>query len=328
MTNPGIVTTTSTPQRLRRLRVGIVSALVLALVGAVSTFLVAHSAAVSVQSAVVPAQAAIADTWNLLHRVDVALSTCTTDPAAQRGRTDCAVVLANGEYHGQIAIAVQNLAVLAGLAVGDRADRQVIQVVQGLLIDHLGLVEQAHFHLGQGHALLAEAYLRYAGNLLRGSIHDQLLDFVGRIGAELARQRQTHDNAPALALLWLVPLLVAVGLLLGGQVWLTKRFNRWLNVPLATASVGLVALGVVAARPLWAGAALAESTDGVRALLDAGLPPSAPALGPDDHLVAVAATAARSFNLEYVMPVLAIVCLALVIVGFQRRLDEYGTRSG
>lgn len=328
VTNPVIVTGAPTPRVLRRLRAGAVVAALVALVAGLSTFLVAHSVAVSTRSAVLPAQASLAEIWNLLHRVDVGLSTCATDPAAGGGRTDCAVVLANGEYHGQVAIAVQNLAVLAGMQIGDQADRQVIQVVQGLLIDYLGLVEQAHFHLGQGHALLAEAYLRYAGDLLRGSIHDQLVDFAGRVGVELAAQRAAHDRAPWLALLWLAPLLVALGLLVRGQIFLTVRFNRWVNPPLAAATLGLVAVGIIAAQPLWAGAGVAEAIDGVRALLDAGLPADGAATGPDDHLVATAAAAARSFNLEYVMPAIAIASVGLIVAGFQRRLDEYGLRSG
>ena len=318
--------TLPTPVLLRRLRTAMLLVVVGALAGGLSTFLGAHTAVASVRADVIPAVESVSAIWTELRQADAALSGCSTAPSAGSGAPECAVVLIGGDYHSVVADAVQRLAVLAGRNI-TTADRQLLQVVQGLLIRYLGLVEQAHFYIGQGSTTLAEVYLGYAGDLLRGSIRDELNHFRGDIAARLRDRRGSGWHRPVVALLWLLPLLGGVGLLLRTQLYLTAKFRRVLSWPLAAATFGLLALGGAAAQPLAADGGFERAASALQTIVDAPCVVTSAAKVPDHQLVATIGAAARFSQLEYVMPMLAVAVLALIVVGLQPRLAEYRLRS-
>jgi hypothetical protein len=217
--------------------------------------------------------------------------------------------------------------VLADRNVGEVGDRQLLRVVQGLLIRYLGLIEQAHVSLSQGGVVLAGAYLSYASELLSGSILGGLAEFRDVVATELTAQRHTWWRQPPSQLLWVVPLLVALALAWVSQSYLVARFRRTLNWPLLGATVGLLALGAGAGVPTWTSGRFTSTTEALQRIATAR--PTATALpqAPDAHLTAAAHAAANSYLLEYLMPLLAVAVVALVVAGFQQRLSEYRLRS-
>jgi hypothetical protein len=312
-----------TPRMLRRLRMALVVAVVATLVGGLSTFLGGYAAAAAVADDVVPSVAGVSAVWRQLREADARISGCRTDPAPGGDALDCAGVLASGEHRDIVADAVQRLAVLAERDVGDDADRRVLRVAQGLLIRYLGLVEQANLSLGRGQGVLAEAYLRYASDLLRGSVLTELDGYRKVIDAELAEQRGSTWRRPASTLLWLLPLAAGLVLLVATQLYLAARFRRRLNVPLAIATAGLVGLGLVASAPVLTGGRFARVTTSLEQLVDAPASDVSQLPAPDSRLVDLAHDAADSRSLQYLMPLLALVLLALVVAGFRDRLREY-----
>ena len=229
----------STPQRLRRLRIALLTSVVLTLGGAATVFLGAREAATTVDEQVVPAATAISTIWNTINEVNDSLSGCSladtadTDTAAtdtaDTDTVDCATILATGEYHAMIADVVQRLAVLAENKIGNAADRQTIQVIQGTLISYLGLVDQAHYYIGRDQSLLAEAYLTYASDLLSGDVHDELDDYRQGVLRKLTDQRESVYYGGWITLLWVIPLLASLALLVTGQLYITAQFNRWIS---------------------------------------------------------------------------------------------------
>jgi hypothetical protein len=316
----------STPQLLRRLCTGLLAMVTVTVAGCLGTFLGARNAVVSVDHRVLPATTSLAKIWTDLYQVDVSLAKC--DPSgATAQRSDCLVVLAAGEYHSQLAEVVQRIAVLAQQDIGNSGDRQTLQVVQGLLIRYLGLVEEAHFYLGQNMALLAGAYLSYASDLLRGSIKYELDTYRNAVGDALKEQRGSPWGAAWTMLIWVVPLMVTLLLLMVTQWYLVVRFNRWLNWPLATATSALVLLGMAAAQPRWTDAGFDRASGRLKLLVSAPLPADDKVSGPSAHLIAQLDNAARSYRLEYLMIALAVLALVLIVVGLQRRIEEYQVRS-
>jgi hypothetical protein len=310
----------STPHALRRLRAGLVALVVVALAGGLVTFLGAQSTARAVDEDVVPTTAAISAVWTQLRGLDTRFAGCGSCPGQ----------LAGGEHHAVVADAVQRLGALAQRPAADDADRQVLQVVQGLLIRYLALLEQAGVAVGREQTLLAEAYLRYAHDVLDGSVLVELAAFRSAVGADLRAQRTSAWRQPATALLWLVPVLACLALLLLTQRYLATRFRRRVNVPLAFATGGLGLLAVGVAQPWWGAADdFGRATRGLARLVGPGtasstsVPPPPPAAA----LVADAGRAADGHSLPFVLLGIAAVVVALIVVGVQRRLDEYGGRT-
>lgn len=327
----------STPQRLRRLRIALLTSVVLTLGGAATVFLGAREAATTVDEQVVPAATAISTIWNTINEVNDSLSGCSladtadTDTAAtdtaDTDTVDCATILATGEYHAMIADVVQRLAVLAENKIGNAADRQTIQVIQGTLISYLGLVDQAHYYIGRDQSLLAEAYLTYASDLLSGDVHDELDDYRQGVLRKLTDQRESVYYGGWITLLWVIPLLASLALLVTGQLYITAQFNRWISPSLAAATLGVFLLGVGASQPVWSGETFDDAAADLQQVMASTIAPDGTLTAPSGSLASAADHAAASFNLEYLIPALTIIILALIIFGFQQRLDEYRLRS-
>jgi hypothetical protein len=148
------------------------------------------------------------------------------EPAEQRARYD---ELVDG--------AARDLAALSG---SNAADAEQLGAVAADLTEYTGLVEQARATNRQGFPVGA-AYLDQASTILREqvlpSLDEVVLDDADRVAADFAGVR----NA-----LWvLAGGLLALAVLVLGQVWLARRTHRVLNVGLVAATAVVLVVGVV-----------------------------------------------------------------------------------
>ncbi|MDX6331682.1 MAG: hypothetical protein QOI83_4065 [Streptomycetaceae bacterium] len=153
-----------------------------------------------------------------------------------------------GDFHTQISVANQNLALAASDNVTGRGGRQTLQTVAGLITVYSGWIEKANQE--SSGSLLQKAYLHYAQSVLGDARTKSPGDpsVMGRL-SELQREqvkvvsRQTSFGWP-LWLGWsavLVLCLSLCGALLEAQRFSRRRFRRRWNRPLAAATALLVA---------------------------------------------------------------------------------------
>jgi hypothetical protein len=283
------------------------------------------------------------------------------EAAVDSFRTGAVGLTGPGErYQNQIALAGQSLTQLAVDSIAGAGVGQSIQLVQGQLAAYSGLIEQADAHYRQDPAsVLARADLWYASRLLHmpaGGILAQLDDLLAVERQALAGQLTAGRMAPGWVAVWIVPVAVLLALLVGTQVFLSRRFRRTFNLPLlgATAAVLVLAAGMsfdVAARGeltatrnagdalagVWQARIDAVDRHGQQMLGDlvarpcpdgcgtaAGEPPGEEALTAhirdvDGHAAAAADTAGRPMPLMLA----ALIAMALVPLGLRPRIDEY-----
>lgn len=166
-------------------------------------------------------------------------------------RTGAAGLTGPGErYQNQIALAGQSLTQLAVDSIAGASVGQSIQLVQGQLAAYTGLVEQADAQFRRDPAsILARADLWYASRLLHqpgSGILAQLDDLLAVEREALAGRLTGGRMAPGWVAVWIIPAVLLLTLLVGTQVFLSRRFRRTLNVPLlgATAAVLVLAAGM------------------------------------------------------------------------------------
>jgi hypothetical protein len=255
----GWLAVTATRRTLLWLRGALLVATALALTGCLSVFLGVHRNAQMVSAQTTPA---ILD----VHEAQVAL--LAAHGAAARSFERGEAILGPGEeYRDQIAIAEQSITRVAeNNAAGDRGSHE-IEVVEALLAGYTGLIEQANVYFRRGGATadspLVSAYLRDASSVLR-DIQARL----DRLRAEqtevLDRQVDAGWTASVTPVVWLLPVLVLLGLLVATQMFLSYRFRRTLNLPLAAATALAALLGAGAALSLLSAGTLDETRDTVR----------------------------------------------------------------
>jgi hypothetical protein len=150
-------------------------------------------------------------------------------------------------YQSQIAVASQSLAQLAEDNVGGPAASQAIQLVEGLLVAYMGLIEQADAHFRQpGGAALGTADLWYASRLIHAPDSGLLaqLDALREAQTEvLGRQLASGGAAPGWRYAWPLAGLLLLLVLVATQVFLSRRFRRTINPALLGATVLLLVLG-------------------------------------------------------------------------------------
>jgi hypothetical protein len=158
------------------------------------------------------------------------------EPAVQRTAYDQAVTAASG--------------LIAGAARAQPADGAALAAVNTDLVRYAGGVEQARANNRQGlpvgaqYVTEASAALRAPGGAL------QQLELIA--AADSARVPRELDAAKR-ALLWLVlPGLVALVVLAGAMLWMARRTHRYVNLPLAGATVAVL-VGLVAGWVVLAG---------------------------------------------------------------------------
>lgn len=127
-------------------------------------------------------------------------------------------------------------------ASGDVAsDAHALAKVNDVVSQYTGLVESARADNRLGYPLGA-AYLRQA----TGVLHSDALPTLETLGRteQIRIARSYADSAHAMTWL-LVGLPTAIVVLVGTQIWLSRRTRRLINVPLVAATTGVLVVGVV-----------------------------------------------------------------------------------
>ena len=153
------------------------------------------------------------------------------EPAARRQR-----------YLTDLRSASRQLTTLTEEVGSDSSARDVVRTVAAWLPVYTGLIEDARANNRQGFPVGA-AYLRQASDLMRNTI----LPASARIYAVEARHLGNDYRSGAATSTYLevaMTGLLALGILVGSQVFVARRTNRVFNVPLVAASVALLAVAI------------------------------------------------------------------------------------
>ncbi|MBM7774361.1 hypothetical protein JOD54_004565 [Actinokineospora baliensis] len=252
---PGRYLDRSTPGLLTRLRDVLVGAALLVLVVAWFDFRDVDSRVRDVETAAAPAVLGIANARDALARAELAVNETFAS-----GRSP---LTGPGEdYQNQIALASQALTQVAEDNVAGERGRTLLRSVQGLLIDYIGLIEQADAHQDRTSGVvppLATANLWYASGLM-DDVQARLVALSGM------QQEQMLAGSPGVSAPDWPPLVLAVALvalLVLTQLWLPKRFRRAVNVPLLAATALAVTLAALTAASLDARADLGAARGGL-----------------------------------------------------------------
>jgi hypothetical protein len=203
-----------TTHALRRLLIALIAAAVAVLATTAWGFQGTRSAAERVELHSVP---------SILQVMAARTALVEADEAAIRSFQTGEVRLTGpGErYQNQIAVASQSLTQLAQDSVAGEGASQTIQLVTGLLVSYVGLIEQADAHYRQdGRSVLGTADLWYASRLLHmpdGGILAQLDGLREAESRALAAEVTSGRMAVGWMAGWIVPLLVFLGLLVLAQ---------------------------------------------------------------------------------------------------------------
>lgn len=154
-----------------------------------------------------------------------------------------------GEFHTQISVAHQNLALAASENVTGFKDRHTLQTVTGLIAVYSGFVERSGKE--PDNQLLSTVYLHYANQVLVGDIMSRLED----LRAEQVKEAKRQASFPwQLRLGWSAVLVLYAALcaaLVEAQWFARRRFRHSVHPPLLAATVlcvaGVVVLGCLTA---------------------------------------------------------------------------------
>jgi hypothetical protein len=198
--------------------------------------------------------------------VDTSLSDADTTAAASflQGRLEPAAL--ERRYQSDLAIASADIAVAAREAGSDPEVAASLETLSTDLPVYSGIVQDADFNERQGFYPLAAAYISEANNLMRSSILPAAATLYGTESSRLADD-QSQGVSPLLATLAALAFLALLVVLAVAQRWLSRRFHRTWNVPLAIATVIVLVLGV------WLTVALTSQTNGVSSALANGSRP-------------------------------------------------------
>lgn len=225
----------TTPGRLRLIMGGVVigAALAALVVGAVSAHHRDATDAVATRDE--PLMVAADRLYASLSDADATAATTFVtggiEPAARRAR-----------YLGDLRRASLQLAQLAERLRGSPEGAAAVAAIAADLPVYSGLMESARANNRQGFPVGA-AYLRQASDLLRG----RMLPAAGRLfGVEAERLGANQRGGTSVAGLVgaLVACAAAVAGLVAAQIFLTRRTHRVFNIPLAVATVLVLALAV------------------------------------------------------------------------------------
>jgi hypothetical protein len=170
------------------------------------------------------------------------------DQAAVRSFDSGEVVLSGpgDDYQNQTALAGQNLARAAELNEAGSPASRTLQIVEALLTEYTGAVEQADVHYRQpGGTVLGIADLWNASRLLRSQPDGVLVrldEFAAAERDALDKQLSQRWTHPLIPVVWLTPAAFLLALLVRTQWTLRKRFRRRVNPPMLLATVGLAAV--------------------------------------------------------------------------------------
>jgi hypothetical protein len=176
------------------------------------------------------------------------------------------------EYRDQIAIASQHLTRAAAHDIGDGSAPQRLELVNALLAAYSSSIEQAaaSFRHNENTPLWASD-LWTASRLLHangGALAqlDGLRDGqVSKLDSEIG---SVADVVVLASLSWLVPGIALLLLLVAAQIYLRRRFRRWLNAGLAAATLCVLGMLAVAGFTFDIGSRLDATRDTVHELTD------------------------------------------------------------
>ncbi|MDP9794208.1 hypothetical protein J2S43_002720 [Catenuloplanes nepalensis] len=266
MTNPPAPARSRAFRRLVLLRWALVAATVLAVAASVTALAVAHTDAAAVRAGTGAAVRGVAAArTSLIAAHTAALRSFASGAAAIAGP--------GVTYQNEIAVASRQLGDVAETSAGGEA----VQIVQGLVVTYMGMIEQAHVYVNANpRDPLAVAYCQYAGNLLHGEILVQLDALAvaewermqGLATVERLADDPIGPDGPAggadprwvaVHAFWVLSVLLLFGLLAYTQVLISRRFRRTLSLPLLLATGLAVAIGVSAGLSLRADGSIDEA---------------------------------------------------------------------
>jgi hypothetical protein len=135
----------------------------------------------------------------------------------------------------------QTSRLIADAARAQPADGPALGALNTSLLTYAGLVEQARATNRQALPVGAQ-YLRVASSGLRS---DALPVLDALVTANEARVRAEFDSAAGASTALVASGVLALLVLVGGMVWLSRRTHRYLNPPLAAATAGVLVTLVV-----------------------------------------------------------------------------------
>jgi hypothetical protein len=229
---------TGTRRRLLRLWIGMLVATAVALIGAVVAIDLSRRDANALRAGEAPAREGLAAARESLVGADTEVISRFAERQTADATEERQTAGPGEDFWTAMAAAGQQLTQVSQADIGGTAAEE-FQVVNGLLITYIGLVEQAF--RGDPDSLLSGAYLQYAHRFLNNEVLGQLSILQRRVD-EAAPRRPPWGRH----LLWSLPLLVLAGLLVRTQVWCSRHFRRTLSAPLLAASTLVVAFGVTA----------------------------------------------------------------------------------
>jgi hypothetical protein len=223
----------TTPGRLRLASVVLVAVLVVMLVVTAAAARARQNAAHAVGVESAPELVAAEDLYVALADADATASTTflkagLEDPS-QRQR-----------YVDDVNRAGQQLATVSKLAGSSEGARAALRTITEQLPVYAGLVEEARANSRQGFPVGA-AYLRQASTTMRDQLLPAATTLYEHAGGDLDADYRSGTSTTEIVLV-AVGGVVLLGLLIGVQVFVTRRSHRVLNVALAVATVVVAVL--------------------------------------------------------------------------------------
>jgi hypothetical protein len=146
-------------------------------------------------------------------------------------------------YQENIRVATQGLAGVAAANPAGRTGAEEVQAAEALIVVYIGLIDQAHANADRGP--LGVAYLAYASDLMHApktGILAQVDQLATLDATQVARRGSSPWLSSAVIVAQLAGGVVLVGLLIGLQVFLARRFRRVLNPALCAATALAIVL--------------------------------------------------------------------------------------
>lgn len=229
----------STGPVLRRLRGLLLVLSVLVLVGSSSAFTSSYGLAQLVRTGAVPALLDLSTARGALLDAEAVLV------RSQAGDPERSFA----EFRGQVQVAGQALTRAAGADVAEGANTQLLQSIQSQLVSYQGIAVALLFPPERdgprlSHSDLVDAFVLMHDD--KGMLNN-LATLMTAQQASVNRRASAGWLSPWAVPAWLVPLLALFALLVGTQVFLTRRLHRTVNPALVVATVVLVGVAGYAA---------------------------------------------------------------------------------
>jgi hypothetical protein len=224
---------TTTPGRLRLASLVLVVVLVLILIVTAAASKARENAANAVDRASGPELVAAEDLYVALADADATASTTflkagLEDPSQRQ------------HYVDDINNAGKQLAVVSKLAGSSADSRVALRTINEQLPVYTGLVEEARANSRQGFPVGA-AYLRRASTTMHGTMLPAATTLYEHAAELLSDNYKSGTSTTEIVLVTVGGMLVLV-LLIGVQIFVTRRTNRLLNVALVVATVAVAGL--------------------------------------------------------------------------------------